>query len=133
MKLSPASKCLIKFICIAALAFMVIGCVVFRSIESLYFAIGVVLTSLLNVLKVFLLERTVQKTLEKEDPTFGRTYVLLQYLLRYVLTAVVLLGAGAISLYADPPFINIWGAIAGAFTLQISVMIVKYRKFDEET
>ena len=61
MKLSRTSKYLIKVVCLVALALIVIGSVAYRSIDALYFAIGVILTSSLNVAKVFLLERTVQR------------------------------------------------------------------------
>ena len=126
-------KNMVFFICIAALAFIVGGVMFYRSIHALYFAIGVILTSSLNIGKVFLLQRTVQKTLEKDDINSGKNYVRLQFLLRYALTTVVLLAAGLISVYVEPPFINIWGAIAGVFTLQISVLIVRHRKLDDET
>ena len=132
MKLSRTSKGLIQMICVSALAIIVIGCVVYRSIDSLYFTVGVIMTSSLNVGKVFLLERTVQKALEKEEPDSGKNYVRLQFLLRYVLTTLVLLAAGLISVYVEPPFINIWGAIAGLFTLQISAMIVRHRKYEDD-
>jgi len=131
MKLSKTTRNMIFFICIAALAFIVGGVIFYRSIHALYFAIGVILTSSLNIGKVFLLQRTVQKTLEKDDIKSGKNYVRVQFLLRYALTTVVLLAAGLISVYVEPPFINIWGAIAGIFTLQISVLIVRNRKLDD--
>jgi len=115
------------------MAFIVIGIIYYRSVYALYFAIGVILTSSLNVGKVFLLQRTVQKTLEKDDINSGKNYVRLQFLLRYALTTAVLLASGLISVYVDPPFISIWGAIAGLFTLQISVLIVRHRKLEDET
>ena len=126
-------KNMVFFICIAAMAFIVIGIIYYRSVYALYFAIGVILTSSLNVGKVFLLQRTVQKTLEKDDINSGKNYVRLQFLLRYALTTAVLLASGLISVYVDPPFISIWGAIAGLFTLQISVLIVRHRKLEDET
>ena len=132
MKLSRVTKNLILFICVAAVAFFIVGGVIYRSIEALYFAIGVVLTSSLNIGRLCLLERTVQKTLDIEDVNSGKNYVRLQFLLRYVLTGVVLMAAGLISVYVEPPFINIWGAIAGIFTLHISIFLVKFRKLDDE-
>ena len=117
---------------VAALVFIIGGIVFHRSIEALYFAIGVILTSSLNVGKVFLLERTVQKTLEMDDPDSGKNYVKLQYLLRYGLTGLVLLAAGLIHVHVDPPFISIWGAVFGIFTLQISVISVRHMKIEEK-
>ena len=96
------------------------------TLGSLYFAIGVVLTSALNVLKIFLLERTVRKTMDMDNPDKGKNYIRIQGLLRYFLTAAILVIAGF------TPFISVWGAIAGIFTLQVSIIIVRMMKFDDE-
>jgi len=132
MKLSRTSKNFIMMIGLAALIFIVAGAIFYRSIHALYFAFGVILTSSLNVGKVFLVEKTVDTTLELKDENAGRNYVKLQFLFRYVLTALVLLGVGLINLYVYPPFISIWGTIAGMFTLQVAVIIVRHRKLDDE-
>jgi len=102
------------------------GAVFYRSLEALNFALGVLLSSALNVLKVYLLERTVSKTLDMTDPVMGKNYIRFQYLLRFFLAAAVLVAAALI------PFISLWGAIIGIFTLQISVMIVRSMKLSEE-
>ncbi|MCL2227100.1 MAG: hypothetical protein FWB97_05670 [Oscillospiraceae bacterium] len=133
MKLSRTAKNMVTMIGLVALVFIVGGIIFHRSIHALYFAIGVILTSSLNVGKVYMLERTVSKTLDMEDPNSGKNYVKLQYLLRYAITGVVLLGVGLVTVYVDPPFVNIWGAVAGIFTLQISVIIVRHRGLDDET
>ena len=133
MALSLTSKRMICVIGISALVIIVGGAAIYRSIEAIYFALGVILTSALNVFKVFLLDRTVKKTIDIEDPDAGKNYVRLQYLLRYFLTGAVLLGAGLVTNYVKPPFINIWGAVAGIFTLQISVIIVRSMKQEETT
>ena len=132
MELSKTSKNLIQMIGVAALALIIIGTVIYRSIDALYFAIGVILTSSLNVGKVWLIERTVQKTLELDDQNAGKNYVRFQFIVRYVLSGIVLAAAGLISVYVEPPFINIWGAIVGMFTLQISGMIVRHTKLKDE-
>jgi len=87
--------------------------------------------SLLNVCKIVLLERTVKKALELDNQDFGRNYVRFQYLGRYFLTAIVLLGAGLIG-YLTPHVSIIPGAIAGVFTMQISVIIVRHMKHNDE-
>jgi len=133
MALSLTSKRMICVIGISALVIIVGGAAIYRSIKAIYFALGVILTSALNVFKVFLLDRTVKKTIDIEDPDAGKNYVRLQYLLRYFLTGAVLLGAGLVTNYVKPPFINIWGAVAGIFTLQISVIIVRSMKQEETT
>lgn len=132
MNLSLPSRKIILLIGISTLAFIVIGTVFYRSLEALYFAFGVILTSSLNVFKVILLERTVKKVADMEQPDVGKNYVRFQYLLRYFLTGMVLLVAGLVSVYVKPPFINIWGAVAGIFTLQIAVVIVRSMKLEED-
>jgi hypothetical protein len=131
MKLSRTTKNIMFMICAAALVIIVGGAVFYRSIEALYFAFGVVLTSALNVLKIYMLERTVNRTLDMDDKETGSNFVRLQYLVRYFLTGAVLLGVGLIWLYVEPPFINIWGAVLGVFTLQIAVIIVRHRKLED--
>jgi len=125
-------KRMMQVICISACVMIVGGIIFYRSIEAVYFAIGVILTSSLNIWKVILLERTVAKTLDMDDAEAGKNYVRFQYLLRYFLTAIVLLGAGLISARVDPPFISIWGAVAGIFTLQIAVIATRGMKREED-
>ena len=131
MGLSKPGKKLIFFIAVAALFAITVGAVAYRSIEALYFALGVILTSSLNVGKVCLLERSVSKTLDMQDPAVGKNYIRLQYLLRYFLSGAVLLAAALVSIYSDPPFINLWGAVAGMFTLQAAVIIVRSMKLEQ--
>ena len=131
MNLSRPSKRMILVIGISVLVLIVAGVLIYRSLEALYFAFGVILTSSLNVLKIIMLERTVNKVVGMDEPDAGKNYVRLQYLLRYILTGAVLLAAGLISVYVHPPFINIWGAVAGIFTLQIAVISVRAMRMDE--
>jgi len=133
MPLSRTTKNIMLMIGLVALVFIIGGVVFHRSVYALYFAIGVILTSGLNVLKIFMLERTVSNTLEMEDPEAGKNNVRLQYLFRFFITAAVLVGIGLVNVFFDPPFISIWGAIAGIFTLQIALIIVRHRKIDEES
>ena len=132
MNLSLPSKKMVVVIGISALVIIAGGAAIYRSVEAIYFALGVILTSALNVFKVFLLERTVKKVVDIEEPETGKNYVRLQYLLRYFLTGAVLLAVGLVTAYVHPPFINIWGAIAGIFTLQIAVIVVRSMKLEED-
>ena len=122
---------MILVICVSALVLIAGGIVLILVVASLPskeafpYAIGVLLSSALNVAKVCMLERTVQKTLDMEDADAGKNFVRLQYLLRYLLTGVILVVA------ALTPFINIWGAILGIFTLQISIIIGRSMKIEE--
>jgi len=123
---------MIQMVCASAAVMILVGAAIYRSIDALYFAIGVILMSSLNVFKIWLLEKSVRKTLDMDDPDAGKNYVKLQYLARYFLTAAVLFGAGLITMYVEPPFINVWGALAGVFTLQIAVIISRHMKIDDE-
>jgi len=132
MNLTLAGRKMVIMIGVAAAIFIAVGAAVYilvgtlPSLESLPFALGVVLTSALNVLKVILLERTVKRTIDMSDPNAGKNYVRIQYLLRYFLTAAILLVAGL------TPFINVWGAVCGIFTLQVSVFTVRMMKLDAD-
>ena len=129
--LSLPTKRIMFVIGISALVIIlggVILCLVLEALpsaEALPFVLGVLLMSALNILKIQMLERTVKRTIEMEDANIGKNYVRLQYLLRYFLTGAILVVA------ALTPFINIWGAILGVFTLQIALFSVRFMKFDD--
>jgi len=157
---TKASKLMIRMVMIAALVIIVIGAVYYRSLAVLPFAFGVLITSGLNVIKLQMLEKTVQKVVHMEDQEAGKNLVRLQYLLRYFLTGVVLVAVGLIGNYTTPPpfyssresyiavwatlfpnapesllnapLVSIWGALAGIFTLQLSVMLVRMFKLEKD-
>lgn len=132
MKLSPPSKRMILVICISASIFIVGGiafCLTFDilpSNEALPFALGVLLTSSVNVLKIVMLERTVQKAIGMDNVNAGKNYVRLQYLLRYLITGIALVAA------ALTPFISIWGAVAGILTMQVAALTAKSTNYDKK-
>ena len=95
------------------------GLIFYRSIEAFYFANGVILASALNVAKVFMLENMVKKLGVSED-SFKMSSVYLQYILRFVLTAVVLL----IGVFV--PFISLFGIVGGVLTLPLSGFAMKF-------
>jgi len=160
MESPKASKLMIRMVLVAALVIIVIGSVYYRSLAAIPFAFGVLITSGLNIIKLRMLERTVHKVVHMEDPEMGKNVVRLQYLLRYFLTGVVLVAVGLIHNYTTPPpfytsreayfgvwaalfpngpqsllsapLISIWGAIAGIFTLQLSVILVRSMKLEKD-
>jgi hypothetical protein len=107
-----------------------------------------------------MLEQTVAKVVEMDDVEAGKNVVRLRYLLRYFLTGIVLVAVGLIHNYTMPPpiystresyitvwatlfpngpesllnapFINIIGALAGIFTLQLSVILVRSLKLEKD-
>jgi len=160
MESPKASKLMIRMVLIAALAIIVAGAVFYRSLAAIPFAFGVLITSGLNIIKLRMLLRTIRKVVYMEDPAMGKNVVRLQYLLRYILTGAVLVAVGLIHNYTTPPpfyssreayfgvwaalfpngpqsllsapLISIWGALAGIFTLQLSVILVRSMKLEKD-
>jgi len=154
------SRLMIRMVVVAALVIIVIGAVFYRSLAAVPFALGVMVTSGLNIIKVRMLEQTVRRVVKMDDQEAGKNVVRLQYLLRYFITGVVLVAVGLIQNYttAPPiyssresyfavwavlfpnapesllssPFISIWGAIIGIFTLQLSVILVRSMKLEKD-
>jgi len=147
-------------VAVAAFVIIVIGALFYRSLAAVPFALGVLITSGLNVLKLRMLERTVLKVVDMDDRETGKNYVRIQYLLRYFLTAIVLVAIGLIHNYTTPPpiyssrdsfigvwaalfpngpeallgapLISLWGALAGIFTMQLSVILVRSMKLEKD-
>ena len=133
---TPTVK-IIRMIALVAFAMIAGGILYYALVEDLYeaipFALGVIVTSALNVLKIKMLERSVRKTLDMDNPDTGRNYIRLQYLFRYFITAVVLVIIGLLHVYVDSPrIISIWGALFGLFTMQIALIVVRHSKLIED-
>jgi len=88
------SRIMTKMIIVAALIIIAIGAVYYRSFAVIPFALGVIITLSLNIIKIRMLEKTVQKVLEMDDPEAGKNVVRFQYLIRYFLTGIVLVAVG---------------------------------------
>ena len=155
-----ASMLMKRMIIVAALIIIVVGAVYYRSLAALPFTLGVIVTSGLNILKVRMLEKTVYKVVGMDDQEAGKNVVRFRYLLRYFLTGIVLVAVGLIHTYTTPPpfyadrdsylgvwaillpnapeallsapLISIWGALAGIFTLQLSVILVRSLKLEKD-
>ena len=162
MELSKPSKLMSLMVGVSALIIIMIGTIYYRSFVAIPFALGVIATSTLNIIKIRMLERTVQKvmSMDTDDTDTGKNTVRLQYLFRYFITAIVLVAIGVIQNYTTPPpehssrtayfdvwailfpqapesllnapLISIWGAIAGIFTFQLSVIIVRSLKLEKD-
>jgi len=158
------SRLMMRMVLIAALIIIVAGLIYYIVIGSVLvvipFALGVLATSGLNIFKLRMLERTVQKVLNMDDQEAGKNVVRLQYLFRYFITAVVLVIIGLVHNFTTPPpfysdrdgyiavwatlfpnapesfltapFISIWGALIGIFTLQLSVILVRSLKLEKD-
>jgi len=103
---------------IAACVVTVAGALFYRNAEALPFALGVLMSTALNTGKAFWLGRVVTNV--AKNPGTPRTYVPLQYLLRFALTGGVLYLAFML------PFVNQWGAIAGLFTFHAGIHALRW-------
>lgn len=119
MKLTNLAKRMIITILIIALICVLGSVIYYRSLGFLPFLIGAVLGSAVSIVKVFLLERAVNKALELEQKKAGQ-YVSVQHWLRMLLSGVVLF------LGAVVPWINLWGVVAGILAFQIATFSVKF-------
>jgi len=150
---------MIKMIIVSAIVIVAIGAVAYRSFAVIPFALGVFASAGLNILKLRMLERTVQKVINMENQETGKNLVRLQYHLRYILTGVVLVAIGLIDNFTTPPIvegsrsyfaawaaifpngpasllsaplISVWGAILGIFTMQLSVIMIRFMKPEKD-
>ncbi|MCL2767712.1 MAG: hypothetical protein FWE49_03175 [Synergistaceae bacterium] len=121
-----AEKKMIKVIVISSLIIIAAGAVYYRSLSVLPFAVGVFLMAALNVFKIIMLGRTIERAISMEEKKAG-SFIRFQHLLRFLLTGLVLVIA------AKTPFISLWGAAAGIFTLQIAAYYVSFFERDEKT
>jgi len=112
------TKKMITATCVFAAIFIVTGAALYRSIDSLWFAFGVLLGSACNVAKIILLNRAVDKAIKMDQKAAG-DYIRIQYVFRLAVTIAVLLA----SHYA--PFLNLYGAAAGIFTMQFATIAAK--------
>jgi hypothetical protein len=88
-------------------------------LDFLPFFFGVSLGSVVSIVKVFLLDNTVNKALSMDKTGAGK-YVSLQYFIRFFLTGVVLY-IGAVV-----PDINLWGVAAGVIAFQLATYGIKF-------
>ena len=86
----------------------------------MYFFFGVFLGAATSIIKVITLKRTVDKSLDMENKK-SKGYVGLQQLLRFVLSAAVLI-IGALV-----PHISLWGVAVGILAFHPSIYMANYK------
>jgi hypothetical protein len=119
MEYSFAAKRMVFVVGALSLLLMAGGALYFRSLgRALPFALGVLMSTALNLSRIYLLERTARKAAEIDASDAGKRYAQLQYLSRYMLTGAVLAAAALI------PFVDLWGAIGGVLALQVAVIFM---------
>jgi len=120
MKLNDIAKKMIFVLCILLVVIIATSAVYYRSFEFLPFAIGTSLVVALNIIKVIMLDRAVDKALAMTEGKDAGNYIRLQYFLRFILTGAVLVFA------AVSPYVNLWGAVAGIFTMPIAAHLMRF-------
>jgi len=109
---------------IAALSFLLaVGVFVFfRSVEAIPFIVGVLLAMGLNILKVFWLKKTITKIADMDSPQSAKVTYQIQYFLRLVVTAGILL----IAALAPDTIVNLIGVVLGILVFPISMQFTRF-------
>jgi hypothetical protein len=152
MKTSPVTKKIMERIGIVALIVIVGTFILSLFIDSItmlvaaLFSTGVLVTSAVNCLRIYLIGRTAEKLLTMDNPDVGKGYAFLMSFVRYALTAVVV-GLVILIMFlitGESPFISldvdgsayyppmIIGMVVGLFTMKIGVLTSK-KILDDDT
>ena len=126
MKLSPMAKKIAGMICVLALVFILISVVFFRSWEFWPFAVGVLMGAVFSLVRIILLDRSVDRAIAK-GTSFKKSTAVLQSLLRLILAALILILA-AISGFPS----MLWGTGAGILTMPLAAFSMKFFKHGDE-
>ena len=113
MNISLTVKKMILIMLATGIVMVVIGTIASAHIEILSavpFAIGIFVSTTLNIIKIIWLERVVSAVAKLEDEKAASNLVRLHYVLRLLFTALVLVGG------AFAPFVDLWGLVIGLFT-----------------
>lgn len=120
MKLSDIAKRMVKVVIVIALLCVIASIIYHRSLEFLPFLFGIILGSAVSIVKISLIDRTVDKALDMEKNKSSK-YLALQNTLRLLLSGVVLV-IGAIV-----PQVSIWGVAAGIFAFPLATYTENFR------
>jgi len=124
MNLTVVSKKMIVLIAVLTAAIIIIGAAYYRSPATLRFAVGALLSGLLNVSKVILLDRATLKMVGMETAR-SANYMRLSSFIRFILSAFVIGACVFLNRY-----VNLWGLGIGLSTLHLAALSMKYVKSD---
>lgn len=119
MKVSYIAKRMIGAIALINVAAILMSILYYRSLDFLPFLLGIILGAAVSILKVFLLERAVDKALEMDKKKAGN-YVSFQHIFRLLISGVV------IFIGAVVPQISLWGVAVGILSFQAAVYNVRF-------
>lgn len=121
MKINDIAKKMIFVLCILLVIIIVASVIYYRSFAFLPFAAGASIVVALNIIKVIMLDRTVDKALTMTERKDASGYMRLQYFLRFILTGAVLVFAAV----SPDDYVSLWGAVVGIFTMPIAAYYMK--------
>jgi len=124
VKLSNTAKKMTMVVSVLIGVLILASIVYYRSFAFLPFAIGAILGGGLNIVKILLLNRIVEKTVSMDPSVTVRSFYA-QYFLRFILTIGVLLAAALV------PFISLWGAVAGVGIFPIAAYSMSLFKLED--
>ena len=124
VKLSGTAKRMMMVVLVLVALSIIASAVYYRSFAFLPFAAGALMGGGLNVVKILLLNRLVERTVAGDAGVTVRS-VHAQFFLRFILTIAVLLTAALL------PFISLWGAAAGVITFPFAAYSMKFFKHED--
>ena len=121
MKINDIAKKMIFVLCGLLVIIVVASVVYYRSLAFFPFALGASLVVALNIIKVVMLDRAVDKALTMTEGKDASNYIRLQYFLRFILTGAVLVFVAV----SPDHYLNLWGGVAGVFTMPVAAYSMK--------
>jgi hypothetical protein len=94
----------------------------FQTSGAMPFAVGVAMAAGLNAVKVIWLKKTINKTVDMTTTKSAKLFFQLQYFLRIVFTAAVLL----IAALAPDSIVNLLGVIIGILAYPVAMRFIKF-------
>lgn len=119
MKISELAKKMVLIIFIGSIISIIGGVIYYRSFGCLPFLFGVIIGGGASIIKVFMLERTVNRAVDMDGKTVGN-FVRFQQLSRTFLTIIALVITAVI------PGISLWGGAVGILLYPLSAYLLKF-------
>ncbi len=126
MKLDDLVKRMIRSVIVIALLSILGSIIYYRSLEFLPFFFGVLLGAITSIIKILLIQRTVDRAISMEKKQ-AKKHVGVQQLFRFLLSALVLI-IGALV-----PQVSLWGVVVGIVAFHPSVYIANYKMKKTDT
>jgi len=118
MKISAIAKRMMIINGILVVPLIAGALIYYRSMSFLPFALGSVLGVGASIIRIIMLDHSVQKVVTMDKDRAG-AYMTLQQILRFLIAALALIAAVFL------PFMNLYGTAGGILTFQIAAMLVK--------